>query len=42
MGKPKVISYCHWYEVDENTNYSESGMLLTQLQWYVKNAEECE
>ena len=24
---PKIVGYCHWYEVDENTNYSESVCL---------------
>ena len=36
---PKFIGYCHWYEVDENTNYSER-MLLHNFNGMLR-MEEC-
>ena len=36
---PKVVGYCHWYEVDENTNYSER-MLNANFNGTLK-MEEC-
>ena len=36
---PKFVGYCHWYEVDENTNYSER-MLLHNFNGMLK-MEEC-
>ena len=36
---PKFVGYCHWYEVDENTNYSER-MLLHNFNGMLR-MEEC-
>ena len=36
---PKIVGYCHWYEVDENTNYSER-MLLHNYNGMLR-MEEC-
>ena len=35
----KYVGYCHWYEVDENTNYGK-GMLMDNYNGMLE-MEEC-